>query len=83
MLRYRQITGAVHQLFPSVEITKKSDLEPRKTHIWIAGDSTVTNYRPTPTKDKWAAGKRRTGWGQLFEYHLQDSVIVDDYASFR
>ena len=48
----------------SVEITKKSDLEPRKTHIWIAGDSTVTNYRPTPTKDKWAAGKRRTGWGQ-------------------
>lgn len=64
----------------SVEITKKSDLEPRKTHIWIAGDSTVTNYRPTPTGDNWAAGKRRTGWGQLFEYYLQDSVIVDDYA---
>lgn len=68
-------------LIAGVEITKKSDLEPRKTHIWIAGDSTVTNYRPTPsTRDDWALGTRRTGWGQLFEYYLQDSVIVDDYA---
>ncbi len=67
-------------LMAAVEITRKSDLEPRKKHIWIAGDSTVCIYRPSPTTDNFAAGTRRTGWGQLFQYYVDDSVIVDDFA---
>ncbi len=67
-------------LMAAVEITKKSEFQPRKTHIWIAGDSTVCNYRPTVPKKDSAAGTRRTGWGQLLEYYLGDSVIVDNFA---
>lgn len=65
----------------AVEITKKSeDFQPRKTHVWIAGDSTVCIYRPSPTTDNFAAGTRRTGWGQLLQNYLSDDVIVDDFA---
>ena len=73
-------------LMAAVEITKKSDeFQPRKTHVWIAGDSTVCIYRPSPTTDNFAPGTRRTGWGQLLQNYLDNtdedsSVIVDDFA---
>lgn len=64
-----------------IEFRKISDDIQRKTHIWIAGDSTVCNYYPLPSsKDDWAAGTRRTGWGQLLTNYVSDDVIVDNFA---
>lgn len=64
----------------AIEITKKSEYEPRKTHLWIGGDSTVCAYYPATTADNWAGGERRAGWGQLLDKYLTDDIIIDNFA---
>jgi lysophospholipase L1-like esterase len=84
-----KVTGGMAEISTSeksfalagVDIVKKSEYEVRKTHIYLAGDSTVSNYYPIiPLKEDYPDGERRTGWGQLFDMFLSDEVIVDNLA---
>lgn len=63
--------------FAKIEFARASELIPRKTHIYIGGDSTVDSYYPRYPETEPEAGTAQTGWGQLFEYYVTDDVIVD------
>ena len=64
-----------------IELVRASSLVPRKTHIYIAGDSTVATYYPRTFTKEPDDGTAQTGWGQVFEYYTTDDVIVDPLGS--
>lgn len=60
-----------------IEFRRVSEFFPRKTHIYIAGDSTVQTYYPRFDDREYPAGTAQTGWGQLFHHYTTDEVVVD------
>ncbi len=64
-----------------IEFRRVSQLIPRKTHIYIAGDSTIQTYYPRLDEAEFAAGTAQTGWGQLFHHYTTDEVIVDSLGA--
>ncbi len=69
------------QNIATIEFVRASSLLPRKTHIYIAGDSTVATYYPRTFTKEPDDGTAQTGWGQVFEYYTTDDVIVDPLGS--
>ena len=62
----------------SITISKTPEIVNRKTHIWIGGDSTVCVYYGN--EETGDVTDMQTGWGQVFETYLDDSVTVVDLA---
>lgn len=51
-----------------------------KVNIFLAGDSTVTNYSEN---GMWSAGKNRAegSWGEYLQAYFNETVAVQDYAN--
>lgn len=71
----------------SLIIVKKApSILPRKTHVYIAGDSTQCSYNGQFSGDVEIidglprAGQAQTGWGQVFEQFVGDDVNVTNIA---
>lgn len=63
----------------AVEIRRATTLTERRVHVYIGGDSTVSNYYPIESEEP-AAGRYQTGWGQVFSQYVTDDVVVTDLA---
>lgn len=63
----------------AVEIRRATTLRPRRTHIFIGGDSTASNYYPIENNIP-KAGRFQTGWGQVFSQLTKDSNVVINIA---
>jgi lysophospholipase L1-like esterase len=66
-------------ILAAVEIRRASELINRKTHIFIGGDSTASNYYPLETYEP-NPGEFQTGWGQVFKQFVTDEVVVHNLA---
>lgn len=70
----------------SIKVTKAPSILPRKTHVFLAGDSTMANYIGAYANDVELindlpkAGQAQTGWGQVFEQFLADDMNVTNLA---
>ncbi len=63
----------------AVEIRRTTTLTERRVHVYIGGDSTVSNYYPIESEEP-AAGRYQTGWGQVFSQYVTDDIVVTDLA---
>lgn len=63
----------------AVEIRKTPEITERKVHIYIGGDSTVSNYYPIEESEP-APGRFQTGWGQVFAQYVDDENQVTNMA---
>lgn len=63
----------------AVEIRKTPEITERKVHIYIGGDSTVSNYYPIEESEP-APGRFQTGWGQVFAQYVDDANEVTNMA---
>ena len=63
----------------AVEIRKTPEIAERKVHIYIGGDSTVSNYYPIEESEP-APGRFQTGWGQVFAQYVDDENAVTNMA---
>lgn len=63
----------------SVEVRKTPDITERRVHVYIGGDSTVSNYFPIEESEP-EAGRFQTGWGQVFAQYLTEENAVTDLA---
>lgn len=67
-----------------IEVYKTPTIIPRKTKVFIAGDSTLCNYYPVipeAVEDEIAAGTIRTGWAQVLERYLSEEYEVVNLAA--
>lgn len=63
----------------SVTICKTPEIVNRKTHLWIAGDSTVCVYYGN--EETGDVKDLQTGWGQVFDTYInKDEATVVDLA---
>lgn len=68
----------------SVEAYVTPTVIPRKTKVFVAGDSTLCNYYPViadKTDDEVLPGTVRTGWGQVLDRCLCEDYEVVNLAS--
>lgn len=63
----------------AVEIRKTPEITERKVHIYIGGDSTVSNYYPIEESEP-EPGRFQTGWGQVFAQYVDDENAVTNMA---
>lgn len=63
----------------AVEIRKTPEITARKVHIYIGGDSTVSNYYPIEESEP-APGRFQTGWGQVFAQYVDEENAVTNMA---
>lgn len=63
----------------AVEIRKTPEIAERRVHIYIGGDSTVSNYYPIETSEP-APGRYQTGWGQVFAQYVTEENAVTNLA---
>lgn len=63
----------------AVEIRKTPEITKRRVHIYIGGDSTVSNYYPIETEEP-EPGRFQTGWGQVFAQYVTEDTAVTDIA---
>jgi lysophospholipase L1-like esterase len=71
--------GEKDYVLAAVEIRRASELIKRKTHIFIGGDSTASNYYPLEIYEP-NPGEFQTGWGQVFKQFVTDEVVVHNLA---
>jgi len=70
----------------SITIKKAPSILPRKTHVYIAGDSTAASYNGRFSSDVEIigglpkAGQAQTGWGQVFEQFVSEDMNVTNIA---
>ncbi len=70
----------------SITVKKAPSILERKTHVYIAGDSTAASYNGRFGSDVEIigglprAGQAQTGWGQVFERFVGDGVNVTNIA---
>ncbi len=76
-----KISMANNFALAAVEFRRVSELQERKTHIFIGGDSTVCDYYPLDLGEVPEAGTVQTGWGQLFHKYTTDEVVVNNFAA--
>ncbi len=62
-----------------VEVRKTPEITERKVHIYIGGDSTVSNYYPIEIEEP-EPGRFQTGWGQVFAQYVSDENAVTNMA---
>ncbi len=63
----------------AVEVRRSTTLTERRVHVYIGGDSTVSNYYPIE-KEEPANGRYQTGWGQVFSQYVTDDIAVTNLA---
>ncbi len=63
----------------AVEIRKTPEITERRVHIYIGGDSTVSNYYPIETSEP-EPGRYQTGWGQVFAQYVTEENAVTNLA---
>lgn len=63
----------------AVEIRKTPQITERRVHIYIGGDSTVSNYYPIETSEP-QPGRYQTGWGQVFAQYVTEENAVTNLA---
>ncbi len=63
----------------AVEVRKTPEITERKVHIYIGGDSTVSNYYPIEIEEP-EPGRFQTGWGQVFAQYVSDENEVTNMA---
>lgn len=63
----------------AVEIRKTPEITERRVHIYIGGDSTVSNYYPIEDAEP-QPGRYQTGWGQVFAQYVTEENAVTDLA---
>lgn len=63
----------------AVEIRKTPEITERRVHIYIGGDSTVSNYYPIETSEP-QPGRYQTGWGQVFAQYVTEENAVTNLA---
>lgn len=63
----------------AVEIRKTPEIVERRVHIYIGGDSTVSNYYPIETSEP-DPGRYQTGWGQVFAQYVTEENAVTNIA---
>ena len=63
----------------AVEIRKTPEITERRVHIYIGGDSTVSNYYPIETSEP-NPGRYQTGWGQVFAQYVTEENAVTNLA---
>lgn len=63
----------------AVEIRKTPEITDRRVHIYIGGDSTVSNYYPIETSEP-DPGRYQTGWGQVFGQYVTEKNAVTSLA---
>ncbi len=63
----------------AVEIRKTPEIIDRRVHIYIGGDSTVSNYYPIEEGEP-QPGRYQTGWGQVFAQYVTEENAVTNLA---
>lgn len=63
----------------AVEIRKTPEITERRVHIYIGGDSTVSNYYPIEEAEP-EPGRYQTGWGQVFAQYVTEENAVTNIA---
>lgn len=63
----------------AVEIRKTPEITKRRVHIYIGGDSTVSNYYPIEDSEP-EPGRYQTGWGQVFSQYVTEKNAVTNLA---
>ena len=64
----------------ALEIRRSSTLVERKTHLYLAGDSTCSAYFPIESSEP-LAGTFQTGWGQVLNQFLGTDIAITDLGS--
>ncbi len=63
----------------SVEIRRAPQIVKRRVHIYLGGDSTVSNYYPIEEEEP-RPGRFQTGWGQVFGQYVTGANAVTNLA---
>lgn len=63
----------------AVEIRRTPEITERRVHIYLGGDSTVSNYYPIEESEP-PAGRYQTGWGQVFAQYVTEENAVTNIA---
>lgn len=63
----------------AVEIRRTPDITERRVHIYLGGDSTVSNYYPIEEAEP-EPGRFQTGWGQVFAQYVTEENAVTNIA---
>jgi len=63
----------------SVEIRRTPQIAERRVHIYLGGDSTVSNYYPIEEAEP-QPGRFQTGWGQVFCQYITEENAVTNLA---
>ncbi len=63
----------------AVEIRKTPEIISRRVHIYLGGDSTVSNYYPIEETEP-QPGRFQTGWGQVFCQYVTEENAVTNLA---
>jgi lysophospholipase L1-like esterase len=68
----------------SIVVKKSPSIVPRKTHVYILGDSLVANYYGTFADEDGdgipTAGDAQTGWGQVMDKFISSDLNVTNLA---
>ncbi len=64
----------------ALTIRRTTTLSSRKTHLYLAGDSTAAAYYPIETAEP-APGRFQTGWGQLLCQFVSSDVAITNLGS--
>ena len=63
-----------------LEVRRSTLLEPRKTHLYLAGDSTASAYYPIETEEP-ENGRFQTGWGQVLNQYISSKTAITNLGS--
>ncbi len=63
----------------AVEVRKTPQIVERRVHIYLGGDSTVSNYYPIEEAEP-QPGSFQTGWGQVFGQYVTEANGVTNLA---
>ena len=63
----------------AVEVRKTPEIAERRVHIYLGGDSTVSNYYPIEEAEP-QPGRFQTGWGQVFGQYVTEANVVTNLA---
>ncbi|MCR5584780.1 MAG: hypothetical protein K6F63_05015, partial [Lachnospiraceae bacterium] len=64
----------------SLEIRRSSTLKARRTHLYLAGDSTCAAYYPLETAEP-ENGRYQTGWGQMLCHYVTAGTAITNLGS--
>ncbi|MCR5584069.1 MAG: hypothetical protein K6F63_01385, partial [Lachnospiraceae bacterium] len=64
----------------ALEIRRSSTLKERRTHLYLAGDSTCAAYYPLETSEP-QNGRFQTGWGQVLCHYITEGTAITNLGS--